>query len=144
MIEIPANVRIAATLRAGSVFYFREDTHDSPDSHYFVVLNRDPVNDTVLVLVNATSNVIAARRRAGQYPDTLVELGPADYADFTKPSAFDGGSVTVRTIAELVSKLDSGELTLRPVYMSERLVEQLRNAVLASPTVDRKLKQLIS
>jgi hypothetical protein len=39
MIDIPPDVQIRATLRAGSVCYFSEETHSTDTPHYFVVLN---------------------------------------------------------------------------------------------------------
>lgn len=144
MIDIPANVRIRATVRPGAVFYYDEDTYVGDDSHYFVVLNVDPTATDDLVLVGATSQVTNAKRRTQRYPGTLVVLTPADYPDFTEPqSAFNGNEARVVTVGTLVAKLDEGALRLHS-YMGMHLVERLRSAVLASPVVERTVKKMIS
>lgn len=144
MIDIPANVRIRATIRPGAVFYYDEDTYVGDGSHYFVVLNVDPTATDDIVLLGATSQITSAKRRTQQYPGTLVILTPADYPDFTEPeSAFNGNEARVVTVGTLVSKLDRGALRLHS-NMDVDLVTLLRAAVLVSPVIERTVKKLIS
>jgi hypothetical protein len=56
--EIPPDVRIKATITKGSVYYFKDESHeeDAP-SHYFVVINAEPLSDRILILVCASSQL---------------------------------------------------------------------------------------
>jgi hypothetical protein len=84
------------------------------------------------------------RARTARFPVTLVEVTPDEYVGFSEPvSAFDGSNILTKSIGELVSKLRAGNLRLKD-DMSAQLVDKLRDAVIASPTVDRKTKALLS
>ncbi len=48
MIDIPPEIRIQATIHAGSVYYFPEDTFISDEPHYFILINQDPIIDEAL------------------------------------------------------------------------------------------------
>ena len=146
MIDIPgrtAEQLLKLNLRPGSVFYFAHAAFNTLVPHFFVVLNLEPLADPELVMVNATSNVKSARWRCKTQPETLVELTPADYSEFTAPvSAFDCNMTTVTTLLQLATKLTNAELSLRQ-NMDEAVVGRLRAAVLASHTVERRYKNLL-
>lgn len=143
MIDISPDVQIRATLRPGSVFYFCEETHGTETPHYFVVLNHEPLADQVVVLACASSQVEKVRRRTARFPGTLVEVTRNQYLDFTADvTAFDSGNILTKTVPDLVRRLASGELRLKS-EMPADIVANLRAAVKASPTVDRKIKALL-
>ncbi|MEW6488967.1 MAG: hypothetical protein AB1578_13755 [Thermodesulfobacteriota bacterium] len=63
MIFIPPEIRVGATLRPGSVFYFAEESHTGDTPHFFVVLNHSPRTDEVLLLVHSSSQLEKVRWR---------------------------------------------------------------------------------
>ena len=74
------------TLRPGSVYYFQERSFTSPEPHYFIVINRAPIEQEVLILNVVTSQVQKVRQRRATLPQTLVEISPADYDELGEPS----------------------------------------------------------
>jgi hypothetical protein len=145
VIYIPEDAGIKVSIRAGSVYYFAEETHTHSDEpHYFVVLNVNPLTDEVLILVNGSSQIDNVRRRTFEHKGTLVEVTNEEYPCFTEPiSAFNCNDITKRTINELVGKLKRKELKLKP-DMPGYVVDRLRCAVLNSPVIERKYKKIIS
>jgi len=143
MIDIPAGVRIRSTLRPGAVFYFVEESHAGDTPHFFVVVNRDPQNDPILLLVNPTSKVDRAKRRRGSFPPkTLVEVAPSKYPHFSLPSLFDCNSITRKTVDDVIQKLEDEKLKQCP-NMRSCVLHRLQAGVLASPTVERNLKTML-
>jgi hypothetical protein len=143
-LELPPQV-IRKILKPGSVFYFahQESTGDEP--HYFVILNKDPQTDELLILVNATTKIEKRRSyisRNGLPDGTLVVLKPEDAPFLKKESAFDCNYPRMIPVGDLVEKFRTKELKLRG-EADATIVEQLRNAVLISPLVDEKTKDVI-
>lgn len=90
--DIPARVRILATIKTGSVYYFEEERLASNEPHYFVVLNRSPRTEELLILVCASSQVEKRQQiiqKLGFPQETLVFVSPVDYPLFTKDSIID-------------------------------------------------------
>ena len=143
MIEIPAELQIKATIRPGSVFYFVDETFPSEEPHYFIVLNKNPANDKNLIMVCSSSQIEKVKiRRVGLSLDTLVEIKKDNYIEFTKDSIVDCNHVFSYSFDQLIIKLKKNELKLKS-YVSEELVEKLRNAVISSPLVENELKKLL-
>lgn len=140
MIRIPPDVQIRASIKPGSVYYFPDAKLKSSEPHYFVVINREPLTDTVLLLVCASSQVERVnRRREGCPPETLVQVSPGEYSGFTRMSVIDCNQVFERTMNELVEKLANGTLRLE-VEMSGALVERLRDGVVKSNLIEKRVK----
>jgi hypothetical protein len=143
MVTIPPEVQVRATIRAGSVYYFPEESFSSEEPHYFIVLNHRPLADRVLLLACSSSRMDAVRRRRrGLPPETLVVIGTTDYPGFTMDSIVDCNSVIAKTIDELIAKLIRGQLKSK-VGMDLEIVRRLRAGVLASPMVPEELKQVL-
>ncbi|MBN1684841.1 MAG: hypothetical protein JW855_05370 [Gammaproteobacteria bacterium] len=144
MIHIPAETQIKATIKAGSVFYFVDESLSSDQPHYFILINKKPLTDHKLLLVCASSQIQKVKmRRKNLSITTLVEIKHNEYSDFTMDSIIDCNTVFDRTIEQLIHKLSCGELKLKS-YVGEKLLEKLRFAVISSPLVDNELKKLIS
>jgi hypothetical protein len=104
-------------------------------------LNVDPHSDDVLILVVASSKVDSThRRRAGLPSETVVDILPADYAEFTRPSVVDCNHAFRVTMTELLLKLQSGVATEKAPLPQELLL-RLRQGMLASPLVEEGIKQ---
>ena len=77
--RLPLELRTG--LRAGSVFYFRTRELTSPEPHFFIVVNRDPLGSELLLLTIVTSNLAGVRRRNRDRMQTVVEITPAEYTE---------------------------------------------------------------
>ena len=138
--EVPWEIRL--TLRAGTVYYFADHALTTAEPHYFVVINPRPIEDQVLVLTVITSQVEKVRAFRSTLPGTTLELGPGDYAELSKPSIIDCNCVFRRSIREMLTRIGTREVTYK-ADVSDPLVAQIRAAVLASPLVDRAIKELL-
>lgn len=141
-ISIPPDAYIKGPLRPGSVFYFPDQELTSPEPHYFIVLNINPFTDDILLLVCSSSQCDAVKWRRREFPETVVDISPADYTRFTKDSVVDCNHPFPRTIAELVKKYDDKLLKPMPP-MPMNIVEKLRTAMVKSDLVTEELKDLI-
>lgn len=131
------------TLRGGSVFYLQNRALSSPEPHYFVVLNLDPVGDHFLVMVVVSSNIAGVHDRFRHLPaSTLVQIAPADYGPFTKPSIVDCNHFFRVTKAELLHKLQTGYAKECP-GMPPAILADLRAGIQASPLIEDEIKQMV-
>lgn len=143
MIDIPPCIQIKSTIKSGSVYYFTESSFSSPEPHYFIVLNHDPLSDRILVLVCASSRIETVKRRRRNCPcSTLVEISQSQYSGFTKHTIIDCNDVMEYTIDDLINKIEKGELKLKP-EIDTSLVAALRSAVYDSTLVSNKIKKLL-
>ena len=83
-------VTLRLSLREGSIYYFADRSLTSPEPHYFIVVNSDPLAQRVLLLSVVTSQVANVKLRRQACPETLVELTPAELSILKKPSIVDG------------------------------------------------------
>ena len=141
MPDVPPNVTIRATIRPGSVYYFRHEAFlHSSDPHYFVVINIDPTIEQVILLVCASTKIFkVVARSANLPPQTLIKVNPSQYPGFTYPSIFDCNHVYTDSLENLIQRLENRQLVLKP-EMNMQLVEQLRQGVLDSPLIAGRVK----
>ncbi len=147
MIDIPANAYIWTTIKRGSVYYFKDEGFSSSDPHYFVVLNKNPKNNNILILVCATSQIEKRKAIAQKlkFPEeTLVEVSPLDFVFFKKNSLFDCNSVIEKSIESIIEKLSNNELQICPQDMPDDIVDTLVKGVLASNQVVEGNKKILN
>ena len=101
--EIPWEIRVS--LRAGTVYYFTDHALTTTEPHYFIVVNPRPLDDHVLVLTVITSQVERVRAVRSMLPGTLIELGPGEYAELSKPSIIDCNCVFRRSLTEILTRI---------------------------------------
>ncbi len=143
MVKVPPEVAIRGTIRPGSVYYFPHESFSSPQSHYFVVINIDPIIDRVILLICASSKIDSVKSQWRSCPDeTFVVISPHQYSGFTLRSILNCNHVIEQSIDQLVERLSNERLKLKP-EMSIKLVEQLRQGVIISPTVSGRNKGLL-
>lgn len=143
MIDIPPEVAIKSSIRPGSVYYFPEDSFSSSDPHYFIVINKDPIEDKVIFLVWASSQIEKVKRRRRSCPsETLVGITPDQYEGFIVNSVIDCNKVQERGIETLVDKLKQDKLKIMP-EMDVSLVQRLREGVLSSSQIERRIKMML-
>lgn len=144
--EIPAEVRILASIRSGSVFYFEEEEVASPEAHYFVVLNKDPRTDEMLILVCASSRVAKRKaivNRLGFPPETLVLITSAEYPLFTKDTVIDCNRAFEKTPQSLIDKLKFGKLKVCTEVMDTGIVDKLKKGIAASSQITEEVKKIL-
>ena len=130
-------------LHAGAVFKMVDDSFNSSEPHFFVVLNVDPAADRYLLLACATSRVDKCRERIAkmQLPDeTFERVSQLEYSTFTKETAFDCNDIHPYTKEQFLARVRQGGIEVK-ADMAEDIVERLRAGSLASPRVERKYKK---
>lgn len=127
-------------LHEGAVFYIQDRELTSPHSHFFVVLNKDPASDNFLVMAVSTSQVEKRKKAREQLPsETLVEISPSEYRDFTKHSLIDCNQVFERSKHQLIEQLrQRGE---QKQSMPNHIVVKLREGVQKSPLISPETKK---
>lgn len=145
MFFISADLRIRATIKEGAIYYFIEESFTrSNDPHYFVILNKKPLEDEALILVNATTKIEERKQmQKNMPPETLIEVSPTECCELTRDSIFDCNSVTEKSLDSLIAKLEENKLGICREIMPTEILEKLRNGVIKSPVVNRSHKKLI-
>lgn len=147
MVDIPAEIRITASLQSGSVYYFEEERLTSTEPHYFVVLNKNPHKEEFLVLVVASSQVEKRKRIArnlGFPEETLVVITPQEYSTFRVETVIDCNSVFEKSIQSLVDKLNSNQLKICTDPIPDDIVQKLIAGVLTSTQVTMEVQALLA
>ena len=143
--DIPDDIKIKATVKGGAVYYFVEESFVGSGSHYFVVLNKNPIVDDGLVFVCAVTldiDVIERITPMNYGIETLVQATSVDYPLLKHPTLFNCNNIIVQPVEVLVNKLQARALSLKdPV--PDGLLNKLRKGVLASKHVSEKVKRLL-
>lgn len=147
--EIAERLRKASfrrSLQQGSVFRLKGDVpFNSERYHVFVVLNYNVDTGDIIILVNGTSQVT---KRWCALEDikkidakaTTVYIKAGVYSFLSKDTLFDCNSVHCVNIDDL--NLDNIK-TIANGALSKEDIDRLVNATLASPVVERYVKNLI-
>ena len=138
--RLPLELR--AGLRAGSVFYFRSRELTSREPHFFIVVNRKPVRAELLLLTIVTSNIADVRTRNRARMETVVEITPSEYSEFTRLSAVDCNVVLEKPLADLAGMVRRNEVRYHR-DLPPNIFEKIRAAVFASPLVADELKDML-
>ncbi len=142
MTRIPPEI-IKVSIKPGSVYYLREDTFKSTEKHYFVVINRDPRSDEVILLVCASSRISHVKLLYKHCSkETLVIVTPEEYNGFRIPSIFNCNSIFIKDIKTIMKKYKDNELLIKP-EMDIKLVDTLRKGVLASNQILEYVKEML-
>lgn len=140
MPDVPPDVAIKATIRPGSVYLFHNESLSSPYPHYFIVVNINPMSEQTIILVWASSQIAKVKKRRQNCPrETLVQIMPDQYPDFLYPSIVDCNHFHEETLEKLIERLSAKQLQLK-TEMDMPLVEQLRQGLLASRLIPRRIK----
>jgi hypothetical protein len=145
-LEIPADIRLRATIAQGSVYYFVHESTSfkSSEPHYFIVLNHNPATEQVIYLVCASSQIEKAKARI-QFQrspiSTLVFVSPEHYAHFSKETVINCNSVFEYDLQTLTHKLEHQQLKICEP-LTEPIVTALIAGLLDSPLISRKVKRL--
>ena len=133
---------LRTTLRTGTVYYFQDRSLTSPEPHFFIVLNKEPIRDAFLVLTVSTSNIERIRTLRMNLPGTIVEIKACEYADFTKDSIIDCNYAVLRTKGQILEKMRCGEIQFKH-DMPSCIVAKIIAGIAASPLLEDDIKKLI-
>lgn len=146
--DIPAKVRIPLCIEQGSVFNFKLEVNGEgrqSKNRYFVVLNRNPKTDTILIMITSTSQVAKKKefvKRVGISEKTIVIVSPSDYSVFKTESAFNCNDVHEVKISDLIRKIEEGGSINYP-KISDTILARLIVAINDSPRVSPAIKKLL-
>jgi hypothetical protein len=137
---LPMELRLG--LRPGSVYYFQTRQLSSPEPHFFVVVNREPITTKLVLLTIVTSKVDKVRLRNRERLHTVVEILPKDYDEFKMLSAVDCNVVLEKPLEELAGLVKRKEVRYHKDLPPE-IFAKVKNAILSSPLVADELKLLL-
>jgi hypothetical protein len=132
------------TLREGSVYYFVERHVTSPEPHYCIVVNSDPLSQKVLLLCVTTSQLAKVKFFRRDCPETLVELAPAIFDVLTKPSIVDCNDLKQVPLAEFNDRFVRKEIKCFGKDLPVALRKALRQAIHASTILAAEMKALVA
>lgn len=141
-VKIPLELRY---IRQGAVFYMKDRRLSSPEPHYFVVLNHDPLTAQTLLLAVSTSKIDKVEKRISRkgFPvETRVVIEETEYQDFTTQTCIDCNTVFSKPLAELVSQYQSKEVRSHCDLPEDKL-EEVIAGVLLSPQVTPEEKAML-
>ena len=144
MVPPDIDSKLRLTLREGSVYYFTERTLTSPLSHYFIVVNSEPIAQQLLLLSVVTFKVEEVRHRRDACLETLVELSPKIFDVLTKPSIVDCNSLKTIPLAEFNDRFVRGEICCFDKDLPLVPRKALRRAIHLSRIVADELKTLVA
>jgi hypothetical protein len=140
--RIPPEI-IKASIKPGSVYYFREESLKSAEKHYFVVINRNPLADEIILLACASSKIEKVKRfRHNCSAETIVIISPEQYSGFSVNSIFDCNYIFRKSLYVIMKKYKNNELFVKP-EMDLNLVDILRKGVIASNKIEPRIKSML-
>ena len=133
---------IYESLRQGKVYYFPLEQND--DSHYFVLLNKNPQNDAKLYFLCGSSQIDKVRHRyRNRSPETLVVVKKEDYQELQKDTVFNCNSRFERTVNQLAFYLTLRQLQIVPDPFPSKYIEQIIRGVKISNMIEAYVIKLI-
>ena len=138
------DLKLRLTLREGSVYYFEERHLTSPEPHYFIVVNSDPLAQQVLLLSVVTSKVEDVKLRRKNCLETLVELTPDNSGVLKKPSIVDCNDLKQVPLAEFNTRFMRREIRCFDKDLPVVLRKALRKAIHASTILTAEMKALVT
>jgi hypothetical protein len=146
--DIPPKIRIPLCIEQGSVFNFFFDCSASggqSKNRYFVVLNRNPKTDAVLVMVTPTTQIQKRKefvKRAGISDKTIVEIKAREHSIFTSNSAFDCNIVHLVNMIDLIRKIEENGSMGYPKLPSN-ILKRIIAGINESPEISQSIKDLM-
>lgn len=145
-ITIPGNIAIYVHLEEGAVFYYKEDTFNSDKPHYFIVMNPAPKNDDIIVMVNATTNVLGKEnyvKRRNIPIETIVKITKDDCDIFPADNtAFNCNDLTPKYKSYLIDKYNNDGLVFKG-KIEQALINQLRKGIKLSTMISTEEKRFL-
>ena len=140
MIQIPPEIRIPICIERGSVFNFYIDFNDSKrqaKNRYFIVVNRNPKDDVILIMLTPTTKISkteAFAKRNDIDPKTIVKISSGEHRIFTKDSVFNCNEAFDVKMSDLIRKIDENGSMNYP-KISKKIIKQLVEGIKESKSV---------
>lgn len=146
--DIPPKIKIPICIEQGSMFSFihepegkgRETKH-----RYFIVINKEPKTDIVLLMLTPTSKVDKKRtwlENLNIDMSTLVIVQPSEYQVFTKETAFDCNEIIETSLLELIEKIeDAGCMDY--IKVPQTIINRLIIGIRRSPMIEPYVKAMV-
>jgi len=138
------DLKLRLSLREGAVYYFAERTLYSPEPHYFIVVNADPMTDKLLLLTVVSSQLEKVKLRRNACLETVVELTPETFDVLKKPSIVDCNDLKEVPLTEFNQRFVDKEIRYFEKDLPANLRKALRKAIHASAIVSGEQKALVS
>lgn len=136
------DLKLRLTLREGSVYYFADRSLTSGESHYFIVANRDPLAQQLLLLAVTTTKISAAKQRRANCPETLVEFIPDSSNVFTKHCVVDCNDLKQIALVDFDERFRRGAIRYFDKDLPASMRKALRKAIHASSILPDEIKAL--
>lgn len=134
---------IKASIKPGSVYYFRAEEYSSDEPHYFIVVNLNPQTDEVVILACVSHQIEKTRNRRKDCPkETLVIITPTQYCDFTKTSIIDCNRVLPLRVTQIMMKYENNTLDVKTEMDIDR-VNLIRKGILASDQIEPRIHTML-
>jgi hypothetical protein len=136
--------KLSLSLREGTVYYFAHHTLTSPDPHYFIVVNSDPLKQKVLLLSVVTSQVEKVKLRRRACLETVVEMTAADFDVLTKSSIVDCNDLKEISLEVFNGNFAANKIKYFAKDLPAPLRKALRKAIHASTILTDEQKALVA
>lgn len=139
---MPLSLTLRLSLRSGCVYKFQDRRLTSGEPHYFVVVNRDPIGDKLLLLTICTSKIETARRLCRHQIETLVEIDVGKVAYLPLQTAINCNQLFDMSLEAFSEKSNEvGFETCDP--LPSEIFLQIKAAILISKQLSEDEKKLI-
>jgi hypothetical protein len=138
------NLKLQLSLREGTVYYFAHHSLSSPEPHYFIVVNSDPLTQKILLLSVVTSQVEKVKLRRKACLETVVEMTPQTFGVLTKDSIVDCNDLKEIPLAIFNAQFVAGKIKYFDQDLPAALRRALRKAIHASIVLSDEQKTLIA
>jgi hypothetical protein len=150
MIDISPTIIIPLCIEQGSIYHYefsalRADGTRYTGNRFFIVLNRNPKTDQILILTTITKQIEKQRqyvKNINAAPDTLVPIGPSDFPRLTLDSIVNCNNTYELTLDELIAKVAAGGKVFYDKLPKDTL-DAIKRGVLQSNQVPLGHKKLI-
>jgi len=138
------DTKLRLSLREGTVYYFTHHALTSPEPHYFIVVNHDPLTQKVLLLAVLTSKIEKAKLRRKECLETLVEMDEGSFDALTKPSIVDCNDLKEIHLADFNARFVANDIKYFDEDLPVVLRKALRKAIHASAILSDEMKSMVA
>ena len=144
MIHIPNDAKVALGIRQGQVYNFSPKS--GVDNHYFVVLNKNPRNDTEIYLAPFTTkkekvlNFIEINK-LGKGTCVEIKKGDCKFLPREDSTVIDCNRLVYTDLARLIELIDESSGNCNYSQIKQELMSKIIGAVKASKMVKNIIKE---
>ncbi|HSH39895.1 MAG TPA: hypothetical protein VK993_14060 [Chthoniobacterales bacterium] len=144
MPEQGIDLTLRLSLREGSVYYFTERSLTSPEPHYFIVVNSDPLTQQVLLLAVCSSKVPEVKQRRREWPDTVVQISPQQFDVLKRESIVDCNDLKQVSLRDFNARFIRKQIKHFGKDLPPDLRRRVRTAIHASQILPAEIKSLVA